>query len=406
MATYSEYYKQTKIPQGTIYDYDWGVQCSARDHLQHALPLCYYNPALAKSVLKYIMKRTTPWGEIRLIEFGNGFSHAFCYFTSDQQLFYFLLLTEFLRITKDYDFLLERAEYYPVKNMPKGNSLDFIECCFTFLRDEIGTGSHGLVRLMNSDWNDAVFYIVKEPYNKVLYTGESHMNSAMAVKILGDLIPMLKSLLKKSKFTAHRRRIEILVESMTLYRKGILDAFMKDLGGRSFSKRMYFAGKSYGDENMFLEPQGYMMQMKEISVEKKKTLYEEMKKRIYPGEKLGPRQQQMPEFQDDDFDWGSRENGGFWYALNGPVIIGVAQFNKSEAMRLLKKMSFDNYAKSFPDYWSSYWSATDNVESSLIPVEGLPDQTTNLSDIPVYCAHSHAWLLYCYYYLKNSGDEK
>ena len=76
MATYSEYYGQTKIPQGTIYDYDWGVQCSARDHFQHALPLCYYNPALARSVLKYLMKRTTPWGEIRLIEFGNGFSHA------------------------------------------------------------------------------------------------------------------------------------------------------------------------------------------------------------------------------------------------------------------------------------------------------------------------------------------
>jgi hypothetical protein len=126
-----------------------------------------------------------------------------------------------------------------------------------------------------------------------------------------------------------------------------------------------------------------------------------MEKQLYTGEKLGARQQQKPEFEDSDFDYGSRENGGFWYALNGPVILGIAGFDKAEAIKLLKKMSFDNYAKSFPDFWSSYWSASDNVESSLIPGEGLPDQTTNLSDIPVYCAHSHAWLLYCYYYLKS-----
>ncbi|MDR1836617.1 MAG: hypothetical protein LBQ89_03055, partial [Treponema sp.] len=75
------------------------------------------------------------------------------------------------------------------------------------------------------------------------------------------------------------------------------------------------------------------------------------------------------------------------------------QFNATEAWRLLKNMTFDNYSKAFPLYWTSYWSSADNVESSLITEEGLPDQTFNYSNIPVYCAHPHAWLLYCYYYL-------
>ena len=126
---------------------------------------------------------------------------------------------------------------------------------------------------------------------------------------------------------------------MDLLRTKVLKAFMDDLGERSFSRRMYFNDRSYGDENMFLEPQGYMMQMHELSDERKRVLNDEMKKRVYAGEKLGAREQQDPEFEGDGWEKGSRENGGFWYALNGPVIIGVAQYDKIEAMRLLRRIT-------------------------------------------------------------------
>ena len=114
MATYSSYYHETKIPQGTIYDYNWGKHASARDNLQHALPCVYYNPKLAKSTLRYLMERTTSFGEVKLIEYGNGYAEHEGYFTSDQQLFMFLLLSEYLRVTGDYDFLKEE----PAKKLP------------------------------------------------------------------------------------------------------------------------------------------------------------------------------------------------------------------------------------------------------------------------------------------------
>jgi cellobiose phosphorylase len=272
-----------------------------------------------------------------------------------------------------------------------------VKNCFTFLRDEIGTGQHGLIRLMNSDWNDAIYYIEKAPYNRVLYSGESHMNSAMAISIFQNLIPELKSAENRTALASLEPQIRETCESMEKYRSSVLDAFLKDLGNRVFPRRMYFNGKTYGEDNMFLEPQGYTLMINELSKERKQALYSEMKKRVYAGEKLGAREQQTPEFEDKEFDKGSRENGGFWWALNGPVILGVAQFDKTEAMRLLKNMTFANFAKAFPHYWSSYWSAADNVESSLIPEEGLPDQTDNYSDEPVFCAHPHAWILYCYY---------
>ena len=110
-------------------------------------------------------------------------------------------------------------------------------------------------------------------------------------------------------------------------------------------------------------------------------------------------QQQAPEFEDDGYEKGSRENGGFWWALNGPVILGVAQFDREEAQRLFNNMTLKHLSEEFPQYWSSYWSAADNLESSLIPEEGLPDQTIDYASIPVYCAHPHAWILYCYYRL-------
>lgn len=388
MATYSEYYGETKIPQGTIYDYHWGQHASARDNFQHALPLVYYNPKLAKSVLRYMLKRTTPFGEIRLIEMGNGYADNDRYFTSDQQLYFFLLLSEYLRVTKDYGFMSEKVMPYPAKNQAEMTVAELAEKCFIFLRDTIGTGAHGLVKLLNSDWNDAVYYIEEVPYNNIFFTGESHMNSAMVISIFQTLIPELKN----------AGLSERLCASMDYYRDSILRAFMNDMGERCFPRRMYFNGKPYGDDNMFLEPMGFTLQMNELSAERKERLYGEMKKRVYSDEKLGAREQEAPELNGENgFEKGSRENGGFWWALNGPVIVGVSQFDKAEAERLLKNMTLQHFSEEFPQYWSSYWSAVDNIESSLIPEEGLPDQTIDYAAIPVYCAHPHAWILYCYY---------
>lgn len=396
MATYSEFYEETKIPQGTCYDYDWGSHASARDNFQHALPLVYYNQPLAKSVLRYMLKRTTPFGEIRLIEYGNGHADNERYFTSDQQLFFFQLLSEYLRVTKDYSFLAETVQPYPVRNMPSVTTAELAEQCFVQLRDTIGTGVHGLVRLLNSDWNDAVYYIEKVPYNQIFFTGESHMNSAMVLSIFQTLIPQLCEAAKVLPELAER--LNRLAVSMSQYRSRILAAFMADLGDRAFPRRMYFNGKPYGDDNMFLEPQGFTLQMNELPVKRKRILYAEMLQRVYAGETLGAREQQAPELDGDNgFERGSRENGGFWWALNGPVIIGVAQFDKAEAHRLLNQMTLRHLSEVFPQYWSSYWSAADQVESALIPEVGLPDQTDTYANIPVYCAHPHAWIPYCYY---------
>lgn len=386
MATYSDFYHETKIPQGTIYDYFWGQHASARDNFQHALATIYYNPELTKSIIRYMMKRTSAMGEIMLIEYGNGYAEPTCYQTSDQQLWFFLLLSEYLRVTGDYAFLNEKVECYPVKDMPKYSIMEHARHCFDYLRNQIGTGNHGLVRLLNSDWCDGIFYTVATPYNVVQPQGESHMNTAMALSILPVLASQLEQGGGDIKF----------VNSIRQWRKMLKDAYMNDWGDRAYPRRMYFANKAWGENNLWLEHLGFTLQVEDIPLARRKDLYGEMTKRLYKNEKLGAREQERPELTSEDLDYGSRENGGFWYSLNGPVIVGVATFDKTEAMRLLKNMSLANGAKHFPQYWSGYWSAADNIESSLVRSEGLPDQTASYAETAIACAHVHAWMLYCY----------
>ena len=121
----------------------------------------------------------------------------------------------------------------------------------------------------------------------------------------------------------------------------------------------------------------------------------ELQNRLLANEAFGPRQIEKPTPRSGT-PQGSRENGGFWYALNGPVVLGVATFDPAAARDLLRRMTFSNFAAHFPDYWTGRWSASDSLDSSLLPTTGLS------TGIP-WCAHAHAWPLYCYLRLNENS---
>jgi cellobiose phosphorylase len=387
MTIWREYYNETVVPQGTVYDYQWGMVLSNRDQAQHALPMCHINPAIARSTLRYIMKRIVPDGEIKLDDIGFGWAPHSGRLTSDQQLYFFLLLNEYLRATGDASILTESISYYPLESAGTGSGLDHVRDAFLFLRDRIGTGQHGLVKLWNSDWNDMFFWWpIKESYNVVFDTSESHMNTAMAIAILGDLAETVR------KFGKTDDAAE-LISAITMYRTQLLKAFLADWGSRPFPKRMYFQQEAVGEHEMWLEPQGFTLLIPEVPVERKRALYAEMQTRLIKGEAMGPKQIEKTTDKPGTRA-GSRENGGFWYALTGPVILGLAGFDRDAAAELLRKQTFANYSRQYPQYWTGQWSAADSLDSASLPTAGLSQ------DI-VYCAHSHAWPLYCYLRLQK-----
>jgi len=258
------------------------------------------------------------------------------------------------------------------------------------------------MRLWNSDWNDAFYYWnLDVPYNRMFAAAESHMNTAMAVVVLGDLADRLAACVSDPRLAPHRKEVADLVDALREHRARLLAAFLKDWGARAFPRRIYVQGEqSVGADEMWLEPQAFTLLIPEVPPDRRAALLGEIDERLMKGEALGARQIEVPEAH-PGWEVGSRENGGFWYALNGPLVLGVATFDPERADDLLRRMSFAHFAQRFPTYWAGQWSASDTLESSLIASEGLPDQTWTFADVPVYCAHAHAWPLYAYLRLRE-----
>lgn len=390
-AKYSAYYGETFIPQGTVYSYYFGDNISNRDHLQAALAACYTNPELAKSTIRYVIKHSEADGEIKRGNNGFGYTAPSIHKESDEQLFFFNTLAEYLSITKDYQFLNEPVAHYPAEAGKKATVLTHLKKQFTYLRDEVGLGPNGLVKMLNSDWSDSFFH----DYSPNIYAGsaESHLNSAIVLATFPKLIAALQK--------ANNTEAASFITALGEYRTTIEQNYMRDLGDRKFSARAYLNRKlRFGLDNVCLEPQGYLLQIPGLPVERKKEIYEYVKSKLVTPEKIGIRTRERSL-------WGRNpdgEDGGIWFSLEYPVLLGVAQFDKEEAWSLLMKFSFHNFAQQYPDYWVGQWTAADEVNSTLYR-EGLyafwvpsPDRKRAFQG---YCSHPHTWPLFCYFKLKE-----
>ena len=403
MATYSEFYGETYIPQGQTYDYEMGLTAAPRDHLQHALAVCYTNPTLAKSCIRYVLKKMTTLGELPYTTNGLGHTSNSAWNTSDQQLYLFFAIGEYLRITHDFAFLNETTEFLPLEAHHVGTTLEKLERAFSYLRDEVGTGSHGLVRLMNSDWSDMIYSDTS--VFRYFWTAESHMNSAMVLAVFPNLITELEAATQVA--GTDNERASRIVGSLRRYLASMRDILYRDLGDRTFSRRLYFDGvTSWGHDNMHIEPQSYLMLAPDFPRERKLRLWQEVQARILKDEQIGPRQREIP-LRDCMYDAGTGENGGVWFALAGPMVVGVGTVDPQAGWAMLRRMSMDNFAKTFPNNWVGQWTAPECLNSVITgPMAGLPrtGDDWRWMSFPAYCAHAHAWPLYCYHRLQELSN--
>ncbi len=156
-AVYSSFFEDTFIPGEGSDVFQTGENLSNRDHLQRALPACYTNQELAKSVLRYVMKHMDSDGRIYGGNMGYGYvphSYAMCY---DMQIQLFHVLSEYLRITEDYEFLDERMYIYPGEGGDYLTVMQIVERCFVFLRDEVVNEADRTAMLKNMDMVSSEF---------------------------------------------------------------------------------------------------------------------------------------------------------------------------------------------------------------------------------------------------------
>ena len=397
MATYAAYYRQTFIPQGMTYDYVQDLNSGPRDHLQHALGAACFAPELAKSSILYTLCQMTAQGGLKFTVSGDGLTANSSWAPSDQQLFLFYAVTEYLRITRDWSLLEEVTPYVPEAHEPPGTVLQKLERAFAYLRDHVSTGPHGLVRLLTGDWNDQIYSGL--PDGRYRDTAESQMNSAMVMAILPPLVDQLDAYARR-RSGDRAEPAGRLAEAMRVYADQVSQAMMRDMEGRTYARRAWLApGKALGEDEMYLEPQSFLLQAPAFPLERKRALLREMQRRLIDGEALGPRQRETPP-PNARMTPGTSENGGFWYSLAGQAIAGVATFDRKAALALLDRMTFRNVSRRHPAYWVGQWTAPDTLNANTAgDLAGLPRPMDDgvFCRMANYCAHAHAWPIYAYF---------
>lgn len=134
-AVYNDYFKETFIPGMSSYTYRFGENVSNRQHIQAALQACYTNPALARSIILYVLKQSSFDGMIPDSNKGFGYIPTSAYDENFIQLDVFNAIALYIEKTGDYDLLGEWITVYPMERGEMQSVMNIIEKYFIHLRD-------------------------------------------------------------------------------------------------------------------------------------------------------------------------------------------------------------------------------------------------------------------------------
>ena len=402
-AKYNTYFDETFIPQGMTYDYVWGLNAVARDHLHYSLSANYFNPMLSKSIIRFVLKLMNPEGFYQYNVNGYGYSVPNLWSPSDIQLHLLWAVAEYLNTTSNYSFLKEETVFYPKRTNYSASVIDKLTIAFDYLNDEIRTGPHGLTRMLNADWNDQIWN--DQPITIYYNTAESHYNSSMSIVVMKELLIALNKAVKDSELEKEKTAINSLIHKISIYREKQLKAFIKDFGDRDFVKRAYYDETlSMGDKEMHIESQLYTLKIDEIPLNRRIRIKNQITSKLANNEVLGVRTSEKEVSK--VFEPGTHENGGIWQYVQGMYALGLLDVDEKEADKVIYKMSFQNFAKNYPDYWPGQWSGADVVSSHIAKYPGLVSNNGSVyMNFPVYCTHIHSWPV-LYQYKKKELNKK
>lgn len=403
--TFDSFFKEHILSQGHVYQYIVGFQGAERDPLQHALPFIYSEPQIVKNIIRYILKTVTPEGRIPYGIVGNGMYMPAPFRPSDQEMWLLWLASEYVLATRDLQFLKEEAPTYPVYGPKAGRARvqDLLKLCYRYLVENTGTGKHGLQRLSNGDWNDAVVlgYVPEKQRDAVAQAGdsvldvtkasyaqvgESVLNAAMASHVL-ELYSRLLTYCgdKESASDAQKRA------------KAQREAVHSQWTGKWF-KRAYLTDEIgwIGVEEMWLEPQPWTIIGGAADPTQTKTLVQSIEENVRKPSKIGATILNKP-IKTMQGPPGTGTNAGIWPSINGTLIWALALTNRELAWDEWKKNSLAMHAEVYPDVWYGIWSGPDTLNSEFSKAPGQVDVEllgVKWTDFPVMNMHPHAWSLY------------
>ena len=392
--SYDSFFSEHIVSQAAVYQYVMGFQGAARDPLQHALPFVFSDPALVKEVLRYTLREVRDDGSIPYGIVGYGMPMPTTSDnSSDMPLWLIWATSEYVLATRDASFL--DAEVLTVfgKNPGKASVRSLLARCYRHITDDVGTGEHGLMRMLQDDWNDALVnaWSTQAQAKEVIDKGESVLNSAMAAYVL-DRYAQLLSYVRDREHTVQK-----IQETAAAHRKAV----QQQWAGHWF--RRAWMGPTLGwlgEKCIWIEPQPWALIAGVADEEQSRELVESIDRELRKPSPIGAMQLSPGPDQKQSGEWhsepGTQVNGGVWPSLNQTLIWALAGADGAMAWDEWKKNSFTRHAEVYPEIWYGTWSGPDVLNSALSKEPGATTggKPFGWKDFPVLNMHTHACPLF------------
>ena len=328
---------------------------------------------------------------------------------SDLPLWVLWVTSEYVLATRDVDFLNEEIQTYPVHGpAAKSQSVrNLLVRCYNHLIQDVGVGQHGLMRMLEDDWSDAVVgeHVPPKFHDEYLRTGESTLNSAMASYAFEHYGRMLDYARESQELAADaRRRAEE-------HRQAVRGQWT----GHWY--RRAWLGPSLGwigEDSIWIEPQPWAIIGGATSPDQALELVRSIDEMIRKPSPIGAMQISRGSRTAEEMGIriGTSQDGGVWPSLNGALVWSLARVDGEMAWDEWKKNSLARHAEVYPTIWYGTWSGPDTYNSVLNDYPGgtmlsdamlcqrhekgpvYCDDDLSWTDFPVMNMHPHAWQLY------------
>jgi len=390
--TYDDFFGEHILSQGGIYQYVMGFQGAARDPLQHALPFLFSDPEIVKEILRYTLKEVRAGGSIPYAIAGHGeIMPVSMDNSSDMPLWLLWLASEYVLATRDTEFLDEAISTWPLKGAAAGKETvrNLLSRCYRHLVEDVATGQHAVMRMLNDDWNDAlVMFWGQRTMQETVEKGESVLNSAMAAWVFDSYARMLAYAGDRTPVAAIRKQAEAQRRAA------------RDQWTGKWLRRAWLGPVAgwLGEKSLWLEPQPWAIVGGVTTPEQSAALARTIDELLRRPSPIGAMQldQSADMLSQHMAEPGTSITGGVWPSLNATLVWALASIDGAMAWDEWRKNTLARHAEVYPDIWYNTWSGPDTLNSiiSKHPGETVNAGFLRYTDWPVMNLHSHACTLY------------
>jgi hypothetical protein len=370
-STYEECAGHHILSQGGYYQYFFGENEAFRDPLQHALPMIWSDPALARDVIAYSAQEqpagsgAIPYGmlsQCRRFDLGTA---------DDLDQWLLWASSEYVLSTREFGFLAQQTPYFG--GTGSGTLWEHLKLAFHHQEEVIGRGPHGeYLTGATGDWND-----FSTEFNQMT---ESSLVTAQAAYIYPRLA-LVADAIGDGGFARELRaagaRDEAIVAGQFVPGESVTPAD----AGLGWFARGYSGSKQLGSGAIYEEPQAWALLAGAATQQQAAQVVAAYRRFLVGfGAPFGPTQIGAA-MAPGSTDPGANEQnqpglnnsrefpGGAWYALNGQMtwalasLDGVVPGAAADAWDEFTRNTLTAHATAFPEHWDGLISVDDECAS-------------------------------------------